>query len=58
MDTIKFLLKPHHKYIAKSKNENACLAYKMKDLIQEMLLNIIDLKWQGPNSKLAFIGGI
>lgn len=58
MDTIKHLLKPHYKYIAKSKNENACLAYIMKDIIKEMLGKIIDRKWQNENSKLALIGGI
>ena len=58
MDTIKFLLKPHYQAISESKNEIVALSYKMKDIIQEYLDNIIDLKWQGPNSKLALIGGI
>ena len=30
----------------------------MKDIIREMLDKIIDLKWQGENSKLALIGGV
>lgn len=36
----------------------AYLVYKMKDIIQEFLTQIIDYKWQGENSKLALIGGI
>ena len=58
MDTIKHLLKPHYKNISKSENEMTELVYKMYDIIKEYLNNIINLDWQGPNSKLALIGGI
>jgi hypothetical protein len=58
MDTIKHLLKPHAQSISESKNEMAALAYKMYDLLLEFLNKIVDLKWQGPNSKLAIVGGI
>jgi len=30
----------------------------MKDIIEAYLAEIVDLKWQGSNSKLALIGGI
>tara|TARA_B110000285_G_C14928459_1_gene516193 strand:+ start:624 stop:905 length:282 start_codon:yes stop_codon:yes gene_type:complete len=58
MDTIKHLLKPHVDEISKSQNEMAALSYKMYDLILEFLNSIIHLNWQGPNSKLAIVGGI
>ena len=34
------------------------LAYTMYDVILKFLNNIIHLDWQGPNSKLAIVGGI
>ena len=58
MDTIKHLLKPHVDEISKSQNEMAALSYKMYDLILEFLNSIVNLNWQGPNSKLAIVGGI
>jgi len=58
MDTIKHLLKPHTQGISESENEMAALSYKMYDILLEFLNRIVDLKWQGPNSKLAIVGGI
>lgn len=36
----------------------AALSYKMYDILYAFLNNIVNLNWQGPNSKLAIIGGI
>ena len=36
----------------------AVLAYKMYDVIEDYLEKILDLKFAGPNSKLALLGGI
>jgi len=58
MDTIKHLILPHIKEIKSSKNEMAALSYKMYDIILQFLNGVVNLNWQGPNSKLAMVGGI
>jgi len=34
------------------------LAYEMYEVVKDFLEGIIHMNWQGPNSKLAMIGGI
>ena len=58
MDTIKHLLKPHYKDIAKSTNDMVTLVYRMYDLLQHYLEEILCSDWMGPSSKLAICGGI
>jgi hypothetical protein len=58
MDMLKHLLKPHFKEISKSLNQFVSLVYRFYDLIYDYLSNIINTTWMGPNSKLAFCGGI
>ena len=41
-----------------SKDPMAKLSYEMYEVVKEFLEGIIHLNWQGPNSKLAVIGGI
>jgi len=55
---LKHLLKPHYKDISKSVNQFVALAYRFYDIIYDYLSNIINTTWMGPNSKLAFCGGI
>ena len=58
MTVIKHLLVNHVKDIDGQENEMATLAYKMYYVIEKYLNEIIDLKFCGPNSKLALVGGI
>ena len=58
MDCVKHLLEPHVKDIEKCDNQQAALAYKMFDVAEKFLDDVIHLNWQGPNSKLSIIGGI
>ena len=41
-----------------SKDPMAKLSYEMYEVVKQFLEGIIHLNWQGPNSKLAVIGGI
>ena len=58
MDCIKHLLVEHVDSIVGQENEMAVLAYKMYDIIEKYLDSIVNLKFCGPNSKLAILGGI
>jgi hypothetical protein len=58
MDCIKHLLLPHVDKIKGTENEMATLSFKMFEIIETYLEDILHLNWQGPNSKLALIGGI
>ena len=58
MDCIKNLILPKISEIEGTENEMTTLAFKMYDIIVEYLEEILHLKWQGPNSQLALIGGI
>jgi hypothetical protein len=58
MDCIKHLIVPHVDAIKSSDNEMATLAYKMFEIQQEFLEQILNSKWMGKNSKLTLIGGI
>ena len=58
MAVIKHLLVDHVESIQGQENEMVVLAYKMYDIIEKYIEDISDLKFCGPNSKLALIGGI
>ena len=58
MDCIKHMLLPYVKNIKGTENEMATLSFKMFEIIEDYLEDILHLDWQGPNSKLALIGGI
>ena len=58
MDCIKHLLLPHVKHIELAENQMSALAYKMYEILDKYLNDIITDNWMGPNSKLAVIGGI
>jgi len=58
MNVIKHLVLEHVDDIKGQENEMAILAYKMYDIIESYLEEIINLGFCGPNSKLALIGGI
>ena len=58
MDTIKHLLRPHIDEIVNSENEQVALVFKMYDIIQQYIEDIVHLSWQTEHSKLALIGGI
>ena len=59
MDCIKNLVKPHVSQIIGSENDQAALAYKMFEIIEDYLEKIIDMDWCHCNhSKLAILGGI
>ena len=59
MDCIKHFLLPHANKIHNSENEQVALAYKMYDIIEEYLKNVVTKDWmKSPKSKLAIVGGI
>ena len=58
MECIKHLLADRVQNIKGTRNEMATLAYQMYEIIEQFMENVIDMKWAGPNSKLAIIGGI
>lgn len=58
MDCIKRLLAPHVDEIASSENEQAALAFKVYQLINEFLEGILNTNWMSKASKLAIVGGI
>lgn len=58
MTTIKQLIKPHIDPIKASENEMSTLAYQMYEISKKFIDDIVHLNWQGPNSKLAILGGI
>jgi len=41
-----------------SKDQMVKLAYEMYEVVKDFLEGIIHMNWQGPNSKLAIIGGL
>ena len=41
-----------------AENEQAALVYKMYDILEKYIEDIIHLKWMSPKSKLAIFGGI
>lgn len=51
-------MKPHLDEILEAENEQVTLVYKMYEIIESFLEQIINLDWQSKNSKLAIIGGI
>mgnify|MGYP000868842178 CR=1 FL=1 len=58
MDCIKHLLVPHINEIRHAEDEQVALVYKMYNIIETYLEEIINLKWMTNNSKLAIVGGI
>ena len=58
MDCIKHLLVPHINEIRHAEDEQVALAYKMYNIIEKYLEDIIHYKWMSPKSKLAIIGGV
>ena len=58
VDCIKHLLEPHVNTISNAENEMVALAHAMYQISEKFLDDIIDLKWQGPKSQLAILGGI
>ena len=58
MDCIKALVADRVDLIKGTKNEMASLAYQMFEIVDEFLSGIVDMKWAGPNGKLAILGGI
>ena len=58
MQCIKHVLVDHVDSIRGQENEMAILAYKMYEIIEKYLNDIVDLKFCGPDSKLALVGGI
>ena len=58
MDCIKHLLAPHSQKIAMAENEQTALVYKMYDILEKYIEDIIHLKWMSPKSQLAIFGGI
>ena len=58
INIIMHLMKPHLDSILEGEDEQVTLVYKMYEMIEAFLEEILHLDWQGPNSKLAIIGGI
>jgi hypothetical protein len=50
MDCIKHLLLPHVDVISKSENEQVALVYKMYEIMEKYVEDIIHLKWMSPKS--------
>lgn len=58
MDCIKHLLAEQVESIRGHENEMAFLPYKMYDIIEQYLEEMVDLNWASNSGKLALIGGI
>jgi len=58
MDAIKNLLQDHVDSIEGRENEMAILPYKMYEIIDAYLNDIIDLNWASQTGKLSILGGI
>ena len=58
MDCIKNLIAPHVAEISKQKNINAAIVYKMFDIIRKFMDDVVNMKFGGPDSKVALVGGI
>ncbi len=58
MDCIKNLLLPHSKKISEAENQQVALVYKMYEIMEKFVEDIIHLNWMSPKSQLAIIGGI